>query len=125
MSDLVATGIVPNAERMRAAAREGFATATDLADYLVRRGLPFRDAHEAVAQAVRHAEGKACDLADLSVQELQRFSKLGGRRRAFGAHARRLGGEPRPSRRDCAGAGARRRGRGARIADCNLKEGIT
>ena len=39
---------------MRAAAREGYATATDLADYLVRKGVPFRDAHEAVARAVRH-----------------------------------------------------------------------
>ena len=45
-------------ERMRAAAREGFATATDLADYLVRKGVPFRDAHEAVARAVRHAESE-------------------------------------------------------------------
>ena len=44
--------------RMRAAAREGFATATDLADYLVRKGVPFRDAHEAVARAVRHAEAQ-------------------------------------------------------------------
>ena len=61
---------------MRAAAREGFATATDLADYLVRRGLPFRDAHEAVARAVRHAEGKACDLADLPLAELRAFSPL-------------------------------------------------
>ncbi len=44
--------------RMREAAREGFATATDLADYLVRKGVPFRDAHEAVARAVRHAEAR-------------------------------------------------------------------
>ncbi len=76
MADLVATGIAPNEERMRAAAREGFATATDLADYLVRRGLPFRDAHEAVARAVRQAESKGCDLADLSVPELRQFSPL-------------------------------------------------
>jgi argininosuccinate lyase len=61
---------------MRAAAREGFATATDLADYLVRRGLPFRDAHEAVARAVRHAEGKGCDLADLPLADLRTFSPL-------------------------------------------------
>ncbi len=78
MSDLVATGITPNVARMRAAASEGFATATDLADYLVRAGLPFRDAHEAVARAVRHAEGKGCDLADLSVTELRQFSPLVG-----------------------------------------------
>ena len=58
MADLVAQRHPRRRERMRAAAREGFATATDLADYLVRRGLPFRDAHEAVARAVRHAEGK-------------------------------------------------------------------
>src|SRR6185369_10406346 len=58
MADLVATGITANKDRMRAAASEGFATATDLADYLVRRGAPFRDAHEAVAQAVRHAEAR-------------------------------------------------------------------
>jgi len=76
MSDLVRSGITVNAERMRAAAREGFATATDLADYLVRRGLPFRDAHEAVARAVRHAEGKGCDLADLQLADLRAFSPL-------------------------------------------------
>jgi argininosuccinate lyase len=74
MTDLVATGMTANVERMRAAAREGFATATDLADYLVRKGLPFRDAHEAVARAVRHAEGKSCDLADLPIADLQRFA---------------------------------------------------
>jgi len=74
--DLVATGIAPDAARMRAAAREGFATATDLADYLVKKGLPFRDAHEAVARAVRHAEAKGCDLADLPLAELAAFSPL-------------------------------------------------
>ena len=57
-AELVAGGIDVNAERMRAAAREGYATATDLADYLVRKGVPFRDAHEAVARAVRHAEAQ-------------------------------------------------------------------
>jgi argininosuccinate lyase len=61
---------------MRAAANEGFATATDLADYLVRRGLPFRDAHEAVARAVRHAEGKGCDLADLTLDDMRTFAPL-------------------------------------------------
>ncbi len=74
MADLVASGIRVNADRMRAAAREGFATATDLADYLVRRGLPFRDAHDAVARAVRHAEGKGCDLSELPLAELRTFS---------------------------------------------------
>jgi argininosuccinate lyase len=67
-------GIEPNVERMRAAAREGFATATDLADYLVKRGVAFRDSHEIVARAVRHAESKGCDLADLPLPELQGFS---------------------------------------------------
>lgn len=66
--------IVPNVPRMRAAAKEGFSTATDLADYLVTKGTPFRDAHEAVAQTVRFAEQKQCDLADLSLEELQGFS---------------------------------------------------
>jgi argininosuccinate lyase len=63
---------------MRRAAAEGFSTATDLADYLVKKGLPFRDAHEAVARAVRAAETKGCDLADLALSELQAFSPLVG-----------------------------------------------
>src|SRR5262245_20871087 len=74
MGDLVATGITVNPAAMRAAAREGHATATDLADYLVKRGLPFRDAHEAVARAVRHAETKGVDLAELTLAELQSFA---------------------------------------------------
>jgi argininosuccinate lyase len=68
--------VTVKAERMRQAAIEGFATATDLADYLVKKGLPFREAHEAVARAVRAAEQKGCDLADLSLAELQAFSPL-------------------------------------------------
>jgi argininosuccinate lyase len=63
---------------MAAALRQGFATATDLADYLVKKGLPFRDAHEAVARAVRAAEAKGCDLPDLALAELQAFSPLIG-----------------------------------------------
>jgi argininosuccinate lyase len=63
---------------MRAAAGEGFATATDLADYLVRKGVPFRDAHEAVAKAVRHAESEHRDLSELPLAVLQRFSPLIG-----------------------------------------------
>ena len=78
MTDLVATGIGVDKARMRAAAGEGFATATDLADYLVHRGAPFRDAHEAVARAVRHAEAKGVDLAALPVAELRQFSPLVG-----------------------------------------------
>jgi argininosuccinate lyase len=67
-------GIKVNKEAMRTAATEGFATATDLADYLVKKGMPFRDAHEVVALAVRHAVDKGCDLSDLSLAELQKFS---------------------------------------------------
>ncbi len=69
-------GITVNIENMRKAALEGFATATDLADYLVKKGLPFRDAHEVVALAVKFAAKKGCDLADLSLIDLQKFSKL-------------------------------------------------
>jgi argininosuccinate lyase len=78
VSDLVAGGIEVDAGRMRAAAGTGFATATDLADYLVRKGVPFRDAHEAVAQAVRHAEAGEVDLAQLPLDTLQGFSPLIG-----------------------------------------------
>jgi len=53
---------------------KGFATATDLADYLVRNGMPFRDAHEVVGKAVAHCVGAECDLADLSLEILQGFS---------------------------------------------------
>lgn len=69
-------GITVDTAAMRLAAAEGFATATDLADYLVKKGLPFRDAHEAVARAVRHAEAQNCDLADLSLADLKTFSSL-------------------------------------------------
>jgi argininosuccinate lyase len=65
-----------NKDAMREAAKQGFATATDLADYLVRKGLPFRDAHEVVARAVRTAEEAQCDLSDLSLSALQAFSVL-------------------------------------------------
>jgi argininosuccinate lyase len=71
-------GITVKQDAMRAAAFQGFATATDLADYLVKKGLPFRDAHEAVALAVRFAEGKGCDLSELSLEELRKFSDLIG-----------------------------------------------
>jgi argininosuccinate lyase len=77
-ADLIATGITPHPERMRAAAREGHATATDLADYLVRKGVPFRDAHEAVARAVRDAEAAGVDLADVPLDTLRRHSALIG-----------------------------------------------
>jgi len=76
-TDLVA-GIEVDAAAMRAAALEGHATATDLADYLVKKGLPFRDAHEAVARAVRAADARGCDLAALGLAELRQFSPLVG-----------------------------------------------
>tara|TARA_R110000787_G_scaffold12074_38_gene39373 strand:- start:6374 stop:7762 length:1389 start_codon:yes stop_codon:yes gene_type:complete len=65
-----------NREKCRAAAAAGFSTATDLADYLVKKGLPFRDAHHAVGSAVAHAVKKSCDLSELSLAELQSFSDL-------------------------------------------------
>jgi argininosuccinate lyase len=68
-------GIVVNEAAMRAAAQQGFATATDFADYLVKKGLAFRDAHEAAARAVRHAEGSGRALEQLPLAELRRFSK--------------------------------------------------
>ena len=70
--------ITPRREKMRAATLKGFATATDLADYLVRRGVPFRDAHEAVGKAVALGVAKGCDLAQLSLPELQSFSEVIG-----------------------------------------------
>ncbi len=69
-------GIAVNKDAMHAAASQGFATATDLADYLVRKGMPFREAHEVVAQAVRFCVTRRCDLADLKLPELQQFSNL-------------------------------------------------
>src|ERR1035437_7096305 len=60
-------GIRVKADAMRAALGQGYATATDLADYLVKKGLPFRDSHEAVARAVRAAETQGVDLAGLSL----------------------------------------------------------
>jgi argininosuccinate lyase len=72
-------GIKVNREAMAAAARQGHATATDLAEYLARKGVPFREAHEAVAQAVRFAESRGCQLAELKLSELQRFSSVVGK----------------------------------------------
>ncbi len=65
-----------NAAALRQAALEGFSTATDLADYLVKKGMPFRDAHEIVARAVRHAETEDCDLAELPLSTLRTFSPI-------------------------------------------------
>jgi argininosuccinate lyase len=69
-------GITVKPDAMRSAALQGYATATDLADYLAKKGLPFRDAHEAVALAVRYAVERQVDLAELKLEELQQFSKL-------------------------------------------------
>ncbi|AVO48402.1 argininosuccinate lyase [Melaminivora suipulveris] len=66
-------GISVNRQAMRAAALKGYATATDLADYLVKKGLPFRDAHETVAHAVKAASDQGVDLTELSLQQLQGF----------------------------------------------------
>ena len=62
-----------NEQAMRQAALAGFSTATDLADYLVRVGVPFRDAHEVVGKAVAHCVAADCDLADLTLESLQDF----------------------------------------------------
>ena len=64
-------GIIVKKDAMERAALKGYATATDLADHLVKKGLPFRDAHEAVAHAVKVAMGRGLDLAELPLSELQ------------------------------------------------------
>lgn len=68
------TGVQVNHHMMRQSALHGYATATDLADYLTKKGIPFRDAHEIVAKSVQYAEQKGCDLSDLALSELQKFS---------------------------------------------------
>jgi argininosuccinate lyase len=67
-------GITVNAEAMEAATKKGYATATDLADYLVKKGLPFRDAHEVVAHAVKTAQTQNLDLSELPLATLQQFN---------------------------------------------------
>jgi argininosuccinate lyase len=69
-------GITVNAPAMEQAALKGYATATDLADYLVKKGLPFRDAHEIVAHAVKAATSHACDLSELPLAVLQEFNPM-------------------------------------------------
>ena len=61
-------------ENMRSAAMKGFATATDLADYLVKKGMPFRDAHEVVGKAVAYGVNSGKDLSQMTLEELQQFS---------------------------------------------------
>lgn len=65
-----------NAERMRQALRAGYLTATDVADYLVGKGLPFREAHQAVGRLVRYAEERGKGLDELGLEEFRRFSPL-------------------------------------------------
>ncbi|TVP89260.1 MAG: argininosuccinate lyase [Pseudomonadaceae bacterium] len=66
--------IKPKVAVMREAALRGFSTATDLADYLVRKGLPFRDCHEIVGLAVKYGVEQSKDLAEMSLDELRQFS---------------------------------------------------
>ena len=67
-------GISVNAAAMEAATKKGYATATDLADYLVKKGLPFRDAHEVVAHAVKTAQSENLDLSELPLATLKKFN---------------------------------------------------
>jgi argininosuccinate lyase len=69
-------GITVNPKAMERAALKGYATATDLADYLVKKGLPFRDAHETVAHAVKAAIAHKLDLSDLPLEVLQQFNPM-------------------------------------------------
>ncbi len=70
---LLVRGMAVNEERMRAACDDGFLTATDLADYLVRKGMPFRKAHETAGRIVRYCEEKGKRLKDLSLEEFRSF----------------------------------------------------
>lgn len=65
-----------NVQRLRAATVGGFMTATDLADYLVRRNMPFRQAHGVVGRIVAHCQERECELVDLTIGELKEFSEL-------------------------------------------------
>ncbi len=69
-------GITVNEKNMKEATLKGYATATDLADYLVIKGVAFRDAHEIVAKAVHAAIKNKCDLSELKIDELKKFSKM-------------------------------------------------
>ncbi len=72
-------GITVQPQAMEQAALKGYATATDLADYLVKKGLPFRDAHETVAHAVKAAVSHNCDLSQLPLNVLQQFNPAIGK----------------------------------------------
>lgn len=77
-ANLLLRGMTVNEERMRAACDDGFLTATDLADYLARKGVPFRKAHEITGRIVRHCEERGIRLKDLALGELRAFSKAIG-----------------------------------------------
>lgn len=72
----MAGGITVQPQAMEQAALKGYATATDLADYLVKKGLPFRDAHETVAHAVKAAQSHNCDLSELPLAVLKQFNPM-------------------------------------------------
>lgn len=72
---LLIESMEPNVERMLEAAKEGYSTATDLADWLVMQGVAFRDAHEIVGKIVAYAESKSCQLHEMSLTALQNFDE--------------------------------------------------
>ena len=102
-----------NGSPMREAARRGFATATDLADYLVRKGIPFRDAHEIVGKAVRRGCGERARPRRHAARRAARLQRDDRGGRVRGADPGRLGGRPRPPRRHRAAPGRASGGRGA------------
>ncbi len=102
MSEMIGTMSVDR-EAMRRALYRNFSTATDLADYLVKKGVPFRSAHEIVGEIVRHCETEGADFFKLSTDELRRFSPH------FGEDARRLlNPETSPERKLSAGGTSKR-----------------
>ncbi|WP_456436343.1 argininosuccinate lyase [Thermovibrio ammonificans] len=75
---LVVAGMKPKAERMREQARKGFSLATDLADYLAKKGMPFREAHRVVGELVAYCLDTGKELDQLTLEEFKRFSDLFG-----------------------------------------------
>ncbi len=112
-ADMIA-GIKVKPEAMRSAALQGYATATDLADYLVKKGLPFRDAHEAVAQG--RALCRTAQLRSGRHRHRRAAAILAAHRRRClsGVVAGRIARQPQPYRRNGAGSGRRRDRPGAR-----------
>ena len=103
-----------NAARMAELAPQGFSLATDVAEWLVREGVPFRDAHELAGACVRRCEELGCDLPDLSDEQLAAISPAPDPRGPLGPDGRGLGLLPLRPRRYGAGAGARAARRAAR-----------